>query len=303
MNSWNRRSATELAVLSGLSLATLSKLRAIHDHRERFEGRAKDLPAAWTVLYDLTRLTDAQFKRLADDNKIRPDLTNQTIKFYTGLFARPREAKKGLRLFATIKILGSMDAESVERLRVTVDASLKDALRGVPAQVEFPESKMQAKDRMRREMAIKLHALLIKRLSTYKAARADLSDRQYETLENAAWQHQHKYQKKTYPYPASDKKSIENRAHPYSIKGKLDTRAVFLSFLRTKKIITPYNPISDFSDLGEAKCIKFALEYCEASTPKARRSATKRLDNIIKAKSTNAKHAQKYLEMIQSLGA
>jgi hypothetical protein len=275
----------------------------IHQHHARFDSRVHELPAAWTVLYDLTRLTDAQFKRLAEDNKIRPDLTNETIKFYAGLFSRPRAAKKGLRLFATIRIPGSMDADSIEHLRVSVGAALKEALKDVHAQIDFPESKTEAQDRSRRELATKLHALLVKRLSTYKAARSNLSDRQYEVLENAAWQHQHKHQKGNYPYPASDKKSIENRAHPYSIKKKLDTRSKFLDFLRSEKIITTYNPISDFADLGEAKCIKFALEYCEARSPKARRTAKKRLDDIVKAKSTNARHAQKYLEMIQGIGA
>jgi hypothetical protein len=42
-----------LATLSGLSLGTLSKLRMIHKCQSRFDRHVKELPAAWTLLYEL----------------------------------------------------------------------------------------------------------------------------------------------------------------------------------------------------------------------------------------------------------
>jgi hypothetical protein len=248
-------------------------------------------------------LSDAQFKRLVDEKKLRPDLTIKEISFYAGMFAHEKGKQGGLRLFATIKISQDVSGATLSKLRPLIETKLKELLKGISSQIEFPESKSEARDRNRLAVASQLHEILTKRLSSYKAARANLTERQYEVIENAAWQHQHKYQKNSYPYPSSDKKSIENPKHPYSLKGKYKTRAEFLTFLRNDKIITPYNPIADYAALGEEKCMKFALEYCEAKSSKARRTARKHLDDIIKAGSTNARYAAKYLQMIEQKGA
>ena len=197
----------------------------------------------------------------------------------------------------------NIEPQKFAEVRLSIGNALKPLLKGIAAKIDYPESKSDTKASARRDLAINLHDKLKKRLSKYKSARAGLSATNYELVENAAWQHQHKFQKGAFPYKPNDKKSVENRHHPYSLNGRFPTRAKFLRYLRRSKIITPYNPIADFGELGEAKCIKYAIEYCDAKNSRSRRIAKKHLDDIIRADSTNARHATKYLAMIESQGA
>ena len=94
----SQEESLKLATLAKVSLGTLSKLRMIHRRRARIEKYIDEVPAAWTIMYDLCRLSESQFSRLVDDNKLRPDLTTDTIKFYSALFARaPKSTDRRLQ--------------------------------------------------------------------------------------------------------------------------------------------------------------------------------------------------------------
>jgi hypothetical protein len=288
------------------------------------------LPAEWTVLYQLCQLSDDKLKRLVNERRLRPDLTAQKIEDYelaidrsspvvdgesaadTAVIRatktplqeeppRPRGSENRSRPVAIIRAYDDFDEEG---FREGIKKALKPVLKGKPLKLEFPERKSAIKENNRRTLASELTADLTRRLRSYEQARANLSKQDYQTLENAAWQHQQKFKTGRFPYERTEPTSVEHPDHPYCItKPQFSTRAMFLGWMRKQKLITAYNPIPDNPDLGEESCIKFAIEYCQAKTAKARRIAKAALDKLARPKSANKQHAEKYLKLIDRKGA
>jgi hypothetical protein len=85
--AWNALDHTgfrRLAKLLGWSHGTLSKFVTIHSACDRFEGREETLPSAWTVVYQVAKLPDAQFKTLAASGKLRPELSEKEVRKFSG---------------------------------------------------------------------------------------------------------------------------------------------------------------------------------------------------------------------------
>ena len=180
----------------------------IYRRRARIEKYIDEVPAAWTIMYDLCRLSESQFSRLVDDKKLRPDLTTDTIKFYSALFARaPKSTDRSSKVLAIIRVPSNIEPQKLAEVRLSIGNALKPLLKGIAAKIDYPESKSDAKASARRDLAINLHDRLKKRLSKYKSARAGLSATNYELVENAAWQHQHKFQKGAFPRNQTTKRA------------------------------------------------------------------------------------------------
>lgn len=86
-----------LGKMVGLSASTLNKFVTIHSSRDRFEGREESLPSAWTVLYQVAKLSDAQFETLAASGDLRPELSEKQVK----TFAARNEAANDISQFAS----------------------------------------------------------------------------------------------------------------------------------------------------------------------------------------------------------
>jgi hypothetical protein len=219
----------KLPGLTDLSAGTLSKLRTIHKQRHRFEERLDDCPSGWTTLYPLAKLTDAQFNQLVTDGKLRPDLTEKTLELLSGHFhsdSASDDGDRGSSVVATIRTTGRMPEEQLTKLQAKIKGVLDPALKGTSARVILPpERKSAFKDKNRTQLAADLEKLLAKQLAPYNAARASLSENEYEVLENAAWQHEQRKKSGKYPYAATDPNSIERSEHPYSIKNSVSPTA------------------------------------------------------------------------------
>ena len=326
LNTLSETNQSKLAELTKLSLATMSKYQKIYLNRSRLEKHFDDLPDGWTVLYPLCKLTDRQFKRLVGEGKLRRDLTASQIEKYSlgddadlavvdeesaavalgdkkvsASEERSRDLEGKSRLIATIRAYGEVDDQG---LSAKIEAALKPVLKGSAFKLEFPERKSAKKEKNRGKLATELNETLKPKLASYRTGRATLTKEQYQTAENAAWQHQQKVRTGRFPYEKTDPSSIEHPKHPYSITQKrFSSRENFMRWLRKEKIITPYNPIPENPDLGEESCIKFAIEYCEAKTAKARRIAKTALDTLVKSNSPKKKYAEKYLNLIERRGA
>ena len=294
-----------LATLARISLSKLSKLRTIHSHREQLLKYIADIPAEWTVLYDIVCLSDRQFLRLVDEKKLRPDLTSKEIAtFATTAETHSAEDQKGSMVIATIRTSDEIAQERLEKLRKSIQPALKKLLKGVVVQVSFPERKSDRTAKARLALREKLAAELGQRLAKQKQVRASLSPVEYEQLSNAAWQHQHQKQKGKYPYDSSDTKSIEHTNHPYSVKKAIfSNRKKFLAYLRRTQIPTPFSKIPDHPEFAAESCIQLALQYCEATGARTRRVAKKKLAGIAGSRSVIAGIGRKYLNMIEEGGA
>jgi hypothetical protein len=75
----------ELAQRIGLSPATLSKFKKIHEARSRFEPMLDLLPHEYTTLYELAKLPDEKFELVVEGARIRPDMTADAVKAHTRL--------------------------------------------------------------------------------------------------------------------------------------------------------------------------------------------------------------------------
>jgi hypothetical protein len=296
-----------LAELTKYSPGTFSKLIKIANCRARFEPLVGRLPAGWTVLYHLARLEAEQLDRLDAICGIRPDLTIRDIESFldrtkrsgheTAAPADNVEPESFCEL-ATIQVSTSLPAEAKER----ISELLKSCLADQPVHLDFPEPRGKAEQRHREKMVVQLRTALGSILASHCEARNAVNQSRYEAIESAAWQHQHKDQKGAYPYAASDPNSIEHVDHQFWIGGKNLDRRAFLRYLRTEKIITPYSPLVAFAHLGEARCIKYAIDYCEALSAKPRSLSKTRLQEVIANEPANAAFAKKYLDMISSRG-
>jgi hypothetical protein len=281
----------------------------IANHRAIFAPLMDRLPPTWTVLYKLTRLKEGQLERLNALGAIRRDLTSRDIDLFLLL---DRDAGNGNQPmpegetyteafcpFATILISAHLPAEAKEALKERLQSSLVDQA----AHIEFVEEKGAAQKGRREQLIPSLRAALAACLAPYCEARNNLTPEEYETYENTGWQHQHKNQKGTYPYAPSDPRSIEHEDHQFWIGGKFADHKAFFRHLGTEKIIMSYSPLTAYADLGEARCIRYALDYCEALSAKPRSVSKARLEVVIEKEPANAAHAKKYLQMITDRAA
>jgi hypothetical protein len=296
---------SRLAELLGISLSRLSKLCKIHERSSRFEHLEGKLPAGWTSLYALAKLDDHQFARLREAGRVRPDVTVEDIDDF---FRGSRTAGSGhdtpvlpehdhqqpySKLPTTIMIPTNLAPDRVE----TIKRMFIESVKGWPVQIVFHEGKGRAQEQFRASLLPLLQEKLQQSLATSDEAGRKLSSPEREAVYNAAWQFHHKKQKGNYPYPSSDPRSVQHADHPYSVH-KYKDQAAFLKHLRAEKIVTPYSPLSRFTELGEARCIRHALEYCSAGTSKVRQASKERLEDIVAKEPTLAETAQHYLNVI-----
>src|ERR1700722_2055175 len=93
---------TRLALALRISVGTLSKIRRIDGSRDRLKNHIADMPAAWTVIYDLSCLKEKQYQSLVDSKKLRPDLTSVDIaRFVSNSKSSGDEDGNGSRIIAT----------------------------------------------------------------------------------------------------------------------------------------------------------------------------------------------------------
>lgn len=115
----------------GLSAATLNKYVTIHSSRDRFKGREAILPPAWTVLYQVSALSDANYESLAASGKLGPELSEKDVK----KFVLQRDAAGDLNQCASaqmdyisVKVIfpGLTSLEREDSIRKRIFAALED---------------------------------------------------------------------------------------------------------------------------------------------------------------------------------
>ena len=87
----------------------------------------------------------------------------------------------------------------------------------------------------------------------------------------------------------------EHRDHQYSVR-KYKGPVAFFDELKSKGIFTPHHPVKDMP--GEARCYKFAHQYCTATSSKAQDASMEALKAIEAAEPQHSALAQECLEIL-----
>lgn len=304
----NSQENLKLAADVGYSPPTVSKFRKIHASRDRLLPHIDRLPGLWTVQYELVCLTERHFLALVQSSLLRPDLTAEAIRQFVLLLKEgsaasgassiePAETSK-FRPFAVVNISKNAD-----------DAAEKNLMEELQLLSKRHSAELKPVASKRRDNADRCKALipdledkLTRDLSQFFGEQSGLSAEKSELLHNAAWQHHSFEQNRAARYHSSDPRSIEHADHPYSINGEFKDAKSFRKHLRELKIITVLSPIGAYAELGETKCIKLALDYCQAQTAKAKSVAKSSLEFLVKTDERNVDCARKYLDLILDRG-
>jgi hypothetical protein len=96
----------------------LTKLKKIGENLTRFQPYLERLPNSWTTLYELARLNDEDFRRVAESGLMHPLATMKEIDTALG-----RSAAKGtpqFRVYVDLSLIGSRSrqAEFVQKLHL-----------------------------------------------------------------------------------------------------------------------------------------------------------------------------------------
>src|SRR6185369_3306140 len=133
-----------LAEQTGWSPATFSKFITIDERRERLTPYVSRLPSAWTVLYNLARLTDDQLSRLDKLRILRPSTRSRDISDFLTLKDTEIEAASpdgsstelqpigepaALRELARIEVARELSLEAT----ILIKPRLEEAVNGLPA--------------------------------------------------------------------------------------------------------------------------------------------------------------------------
>jgi hypothetical protein len=163
--------------------------------------------------------------------------------------------------------------------------------------LNFRESKSLLANRRREQVQDSLRDALRAILSEYNRG-CGTDPIEYERIENAAFQFEHKDREGAFPYAPSDLCSVENDDHTYSVSKGFANRKMFMKHLHDRKVITSYSPVKKFGGLNEARCIKHALDFCQAPNSKSRSMSKRYLQAIYSTEPDNSDFAERYLNMI-----
>jgi hypothetical protein len=295
-----------LAELTGLSVSTLNKLKTIHERSARFADVMEGLPTTWTNIYELAKLDESQFTSLREASKLRPDLTADEIKQIvrrslagnssTAIPALPKQSnltEGHRRLPVEIMVPKSLPEEAVATILTKITEALKDQ----PVHVDYREDKGTVQERTRRALVPALQAKLKECLAAELGSSPEMSATDRETINNAAWQFHYKKHKGNFPYPPTDPLSVQHPEHLYSVN-RFKNPAAFFTHLRAEKFVTPYSPLSQFAEFGEARCVRHALDFSSAVSPKVRRTNREHLQLMVNQGPPHSSIAQRYLNVI-----
>jgi hypothetical protein len=100
----------------------LTKLKKIGENLTRFQPYLEDLPNSWTTLYELARLDEGDFRRVAESRLLHPLATMKEIEMALGRSAA--KGKKEFRVYVDLNLLGSraQQAKFAQRLEELVVA-------------------------------------------------------------------------------------------------------------------------------------------------------------------------------------
>jgi len=250
----------------------------------------KRLPSSYSIIYEITQLTDEELKAALEEGRI-------STRMHRDEFIKWRDARRkgtrvasahapgnlrvyvlGLSIFATIRTDGSLSSRKAIKLTQELDEIAKryGALIDYDKRGEVSKALAELTRELQQKLALAVPCNL------------HVDDRELTLIDAALWQHQGG----DAPYYAADHPgSIQNRDHPYSIQKGWNSE-LMLSEMKRRRIVTTRMPIKDREELGEARCLQLALWYLETSDIPKRRKHKRALERIARAQTKDSRTAE-----------
>jgi hypothetical protein len=287
------------------SVAT--KLLKIGDDKRLRKARVyKLLPSSYSIIYEIHQLKADELKLAIKDGQISPRMHRaRFIKWCNEQRFGPPKVWQGVPIIAGPQLKNAFavlvmmhDPETYKPHRVKKANDELNELAKRYNLLMFPGAEQRPVfQRERTALAQSMRAQFYKIVAPFnKAVDQDERDR----IEDALWQHRIFAADEKRPYSPDQASSIENELHPFSTKTGWDYRRL-LDYAKTRKIITPWNPIKDQKGLGKAKHLQSAIRYLESSDFHARERNKQALMTAIRLKSEDFEFARKCLKQLTYL--
>ena len=224
------------------------------DRRLRKPYIYKRLPSRYSIIYEITQLTDEELEAALKEGQI-------STRMHRDAFIKWRDARRkgqsvasahapgnlrvgvlGLSIFATIRT----DASLSSRKAIELTHELDEIGKRYGALIEYDKRGEVSKARaeLTRELEQKLQA----RIAPYNL---HVDPQELKLMDAALWQHQGREADDPPYYAADHPGSIQNKDHRYSIQKGWNSERL-LSEMNERRIVTTRLPIKDRQELGEA---------------------------------------------------
>ena len=271
----------------------------------------KLLPPNYNILYEYSTLDSAEWKQAILEGIVDTDVSTTEVRKWKqnmrlgGSSSSTSTTITGVsnKFYAVVPSIDDLKDKDKKQVRKLLD-TLQKKLKTLGADVIYQETttttyRQEQLELQRGKLKKTLAASLQSHLKKYNS---NVSFRELEQIESAYYQYRYYQDHDRYAYADASKPhnhSIDDIRHPDNPFGEDEMGfRVFMKWVRNNNVITQWTPIRELKELGEAKCIKLALEHTNASNHSQRSNYKRQLTNISKRGGVNSKYAKKYLDML-----
>ena len=270
----------------------------------------KLLPPNYNILYEYSTLDNDEWKLAILEGIVDTDVSTTEVRKWKQNVRLGGSSSSGGNItgvsdkfYAVVPAIDDLKEKDKKQVRKLLD-NLQTKLKPMGADLIYQETttatfRQQQLDKQREKLKKILAGKLHSHLKKYNK---NVSFRELEQIESSYYQYRYYQDHDRYAYADASKPrnhSVDDIRHPDNPFGEdeMGFRG-FMKWVRENKVITQWTPIRELKELGEAKCIKLALEHANASNHGQRSNYKRQLTSISKRGGVNSKYAKKYLDML-----
>jgi hypothetical protein len=281
-------------------------LKIGNDKRLRKARVYKLLPSSYSIIYEIHQLKGDELELAIKGGQISPRMHRaRFIKWCNEQRFGPPEVWQGVPIIEGPRLKNAFavlvmvyDPETYKPHRVMkANDELKTLAKRYRLLMLPGAEQRPVFQKARTALAQSMRAQFYKIVAPFNEA-VDQDER--DRIEDALWQHRVHAAGETLPYRADQASSIENELHLFSTKKGWDDRRL-LDYVKTRKIMTPWNPIKDQKGLGKAKHLQSAIRYLESSDFHVRERNKQELMTAIRLRGEDFEFARKCLKQLTYL--
>tara|TARA_Y100001963_G_scaffold159620_1_gene264130 strand:+ start:1697 stop:2794 length:1098 start_codon:yes stop_codon:yes gene_type:complete len=273
------------------------------------------LPPNYNILYEFSTLDNEEWKQAQEDGIVNPNITTSEVRKWkqslrlglpktktSGTSTKKKPSTSQIKYHAFIPPITGLDDKKKKKVE-TILKTLRKQLESLNIDLIFNDDPQPNRREILQDKKNILINDLEERLENgLKKFNRKVSPEELDRITSAYYQYRYYQDKGSYPYPKNVKYNqytLDDIRHSGNKFGedKMGFKK-FMKYVRDNKIITQWTPIREWGELGDAKCIKLALEHTKSDSNVARGNYKRQLKQIANRKSTNSKYAQKYLDML-----
>ena len=265
------------------------------------------LPPNYSIVYEVTQLTDDELETAVQQGEISPRMRRTTFISWRNAHREGEnddDVPKKIPSWVSASVFAGLQLYPEGLLPINKARKLKDELTSIwkrygtyGLQIIYGGQERAVLQKARSELAGKFRSEFRKAVVSLNT---QLDQNKVDLIESALWQHHELEAGQPLPYSPERPNSIENKKHPYSVHHGWTYKSL-LKETRARKIITTWTPIKDSEGLGKAKCLQLAIWYLETTKSLSRWRFQEGLKRIAETKSKNSKFAEQCLKQLAGL--